>query len=95
MYWTDSNANGKKMKYEMQKTFDIGRRLIKWRDNNIEWDKTGKKSISNYESKFKPLKSGNGYNAFCSKCGKREMPSKWQLKDGSSCCRVEYVAEKP
>ena len=94
-YWTESNEGGKKMKFEMQKTFDIKRRLIKWRDNNIEWGKTGKKGNDSFESKFKKLSSGQGFNAYCSKCGAREFPNKFQLKEGSSCCRVEYVAERP
>ena len=93
-YWTESNEGGKKMKFEMQKTFDIKRRLIKWRDNNIEWGKTGKKENVSFESKFKKTPT-DLYIAFCSKCGKREMPNnKWQLREGSSCCRVEYVPER-
>jgi hypothetical protein len=34
-YWTESNKDGFKMKYEMQKTFDISRRLAKWNSNNF------------------------------------------------------------
>ena len=34
-YWTESKPNGKKMKFEMQKTFDISRRLKKWSSNNF------------------------------------------------------------
>lgn len=93
-YWTESNEGGKKMKFEMQKTFDIKRRLLKWRDNNIEWGKTGKKVNDAFESKFKKLSSGQGFNAYCSKCGAREFPNKFQLKEGSSCCRVEYVPKR-
>ena len=93
-YWTESNEGGKKMKFEMQKTFDIKRRLLKWRDNNIEWGKTGKKLNDPFESKFKKLSSGQGFNAYCSKCGAREFPNKFQLKEGSSCCRVEYAPER-
>ena len=52
IYW---HENGKKMRFEMQKTFDIKRRLIKWRDNNIEWGKTGKKVNDPFESKFKSI----------------------------------------
>ena len=37
MYWTEMKPNGKKMKFEMQQTFDIKRRLAKWKDNNDEW----------------------------------------------------------
>ena len=29
-YWSDHNENGKKMLFEMQKTFDIKKRLAKW-----------------------------------------------------------------
>ena len=94
-YWSESNEGGKKMKFEMQKTFDVKRRLVKWRDNNIEWGKTGKKGNDSFESKFKKTPT-DLYIAFCSKCGKREMPNnKWQLREGSSCCRVEYVPERP
>ena len=95
-YWTESNENGKKMKFEMQKTFDIKRRLIKWRDNNKEWKKAVKKPIQTIESKFDKVKSGSFYKAWCSKCGKREMPSnKWDLQKGSSCCAVEYLNKEP
>ena len=34
-YWSESNPNGKKMKFEMQKTFDIARRLKTWNRNNF------------------------------------------------------------
>jgi len=32
-YWTESNEGGRKMKFEMQKTFDIQKRLAKWASN--------------------------------------------------------------
>jgi hypothetical protein len=35
LYWTEKNPNGKKMKFEMQKTFDVSRRLAKWKSNNF------------------------------------------------------------
>ena len=34
-YWTESNEKGVKLKFEMQKTFDIGRRLKTWSSNNF------------------------------------------------------------
>ncbi len=34
-YWTESKPNGKKLKFEMQQTFDISRRLKKWQGNNF------------------------------------------------------------
>ena len=42
-YWTESNEKGLKMRFEMEKTFDIKRRLTKWINNNYKWTK-GQKS---------------------------------------------------
>ena len=39
-YWSEMKPNGRKMKFEFQQTFDIKRRLIKWRNNNNEWATT-------------------------------------------------------
>lgn len=38
-YWTEHNQNGKKMRFEMQKVFDIGRRLGTWQRNNKNFNK--------------------------------------------------------
>lgn len=35
-YWTESNPNGKKMRFEMQKVFDIKKRLATWNKNNLK-----------------------------------------------------------
>jgi len=35
-YWTESKPTGKKLKWEMQKTFDFKKRLKKWLDNDYE-----------------------------------------------------------
>lgn len=35
-YWTEHNDNGKKMKYEMEKTFSIAIRLARWKKNDEE-----------------------------------------------------------
>lgn len=95
-YWTESNENGRKMKYEMQKTFDIKRRLIKWRDNNTEWTNNKINTRKSLESNFTKVKSGMGYKAWCSKCGKKEMPSDFfAIKRGSSCCAVDYLNKEP
>ncbi len=92
-YWTESNINGLKMKFEMQKTFDIKRRLVKWVSNQKEWTIEKKEKVS-FESSFQKTPTGL-YKAYCSKCGKREMPNdKWQLKEGSNCCRVDYTPKQ-
>ena len=35
LYWTEKKPKGKKMKFEMQRTFDIERRLARWNKNNF------------------------------------------------------------
>ena len=53
--------------------------------------------LANEKEKKKPQfrKSPTGfYIAYCSKCNNKQMPnSEWQIKEGSTCCRVEYVPE--
>lgn len=94
-YWTEKNISGRLMKFEMQKTFEIKRRLVKWRDNNKEWSVDKKKKYIPIESRFTKVKSQLYYKAWCSKCGKVEMPSnKWELQKGSTCCAVEYSPTK-
>lgn len=33
-YWIEMNPNGKKMRFEMQKVFDVGRRLTTWKNKS-------------------------------------------------------------
>ena len=86
------NKSETKLKFEMQETFEIKRRMIKWHNNSIQWAVKEKKKKS-FEANFKKTKTGL-YIAYCSRCGKKETPNdSWQLKDGSNCCRVEYMPE--
>jgi hypothetical protein len=34
LYWTETKPNGKKMAFEMKKTFDVKRRLTTWKNND-------------------------------------------------------------
>lgn len=45
-YWTESKPNGKKMKFEMEKTFDITRRLNTWIKNEQEWKPKKQETVS-------------------------------------------------
>lgn len=36
-YWSESNENGRKMRFEMQKVFDIKRRLNTWKTNEFKF----------------------------------------------------------
>ena len=38
-YWTEPNKSNTKMKFEMQSTFDINRRLARWKKNDKSWNK--------------------------------------------------------
>jgi uncharacterized protein YdaU (DUF1376 family) len=38
-YWTESNANGKKMRFEMEKVFDLKRRLVTWKSRQKNFNK--------------------------------------------------------
>jgi hypothetical protein len=39
-YWTEPNISGTKMRYELERTYDISRRMLRWQKNNLEWQKT-------------------------------------------------------
>ena len=39
-YWTEQNPSKTKMRFEMEKTFDIKRRLKRWVDNSTKWNKS-------------------------------------------------------
>ena len=36
-FWTERNTSNTKMRFELQQTFDIARRLATWVRNNKEW----------------------------------------------------------
>jgi ATP-dependent Lon protease len=44
-YWTECNDNGKKMRFEMQKVFELKKRLSKWASN----DKTKSNPVTTYK----------------------------------------------
>ena len=38
-YWTEKNKSGNTMRFEMERTFDIKRRLSRWQKNDKKWNK--------------------------------------------------------
>jgi len=52
LYWTEENKSGKKMKFELEKTFDIKRRLLRWEKNEAKWAKPKKTSFSKLDSQL-------------------------------------------
>lgn len=51
IHWTEKNPKGRKLRFEKEKTFDLKRRLIKWKSNYEQWNskqtKTDKPRHSN------------------------------------------------
>lgn len=50
-YWTEKKPKGRKMRFEMEKTFDLKRRLERWRKNNFN-NKNNLKSENNEQLKI-------------------------------------------
>ena len=88
-FWTEKNKSGSKMKFEMQQTFDISRRLARWMSNIKEWKIDKPKQTE----QFKKAKSGL-FIAYCQKCGSKNYPNEYQLKQ-QSCCGVDFLPSKP
>lgn len=44
-YWTEPNKSGTKMRWELEKTWDLKRRLNRWINNDLNW-KNGKTTNS-------------------------------------------------
>ena len=85
-YWTEHNPNGKKMRFEMEKVFDLNRRLSTWNRRSKKFPKK--------KEQFKKLPSGL-YKAYCAKCGKSLLPNEKQLYQSTDCCGVEMLPEPP
>ena len=81
-YWTESNPKGR-MRFELQKVFDIKRRLATWTKNNKEWNIKPKSKYQYEDFQF----DTTGYNkiGYCSKCSKSDFYKKPHYED-SRCC---------
>lgn len=53
-YWTETNEGGIKFRREMQKTWDLSRRLKKWQSNNTKFKSNGKSKITD-TNEFKQI----------------------------------------
>jgi hypothetical protein len=47
-YWSESNEGGRKMKWEMQKTFNLPLRLATWKRNESKFNTNGKPTKQNH-----------------------------------------------
>jgi hypothetical protein len=88
-YWTEKNMSGTKMKYEMQKTFDVSRRLKRWVKNSKDWNVKPKSNISEYKTST----SGH-YIGYCDKCNESSFYKEFNLKGDSACCSAKILPER-
>ncbi len=88
-YWTEKNIAGKKMKYEMQQTFSIERRLNKWLKNQKDWNVNTKKPAVNY----KTTTTGH-FIGYCEKCNESSFYNQYNIKGDSVCCASLILPEK-
>ena len=88
-YWTEKNTNGKKMKFEMQQTFDINRRLKNWKKNADDWGLKPKQD-KNINIQYPMDKTEKSRLCRCSKCNGIDMISSFNpnFDAKSNCCKA-------
>ena len=87
-YWTEMNKSKTKMKFEMQETFDISRRLKRWINNDFSNNSSGESSMFQLDS------TGNAYIGYCSKCCKSGFYRKDELNHDSKCCNDKVLPKR-
>jgi len=85
-YWTEPNKSGTKMRFELEKTWSLSRRLKTWNRNGF-----GKKKASS--SSFKLDSTGNFYTAYCEKCMDSASYEKPQYEE-SRCCNATLLNKR-
>ena len=96
-YWTEPNKSCTKMKFELQQTFDISRRLKRWVRNDFN-----KKKKPATKKKFKHSSTYKHYvgycgNTKCPKYGHSDFYDIWETDKGLSqtkCCGTEVLPER-
>ena len=92
-YWSEPNKSNTKMKFELQQTFDIGRRLVTWSKNDFGNKSNGVKKQNNFK-----MPDGRNYLAYCSKCFKSDFYDPYNFNPEiieSRCCNTAILNERP
>ena len=85
-YWTETNKTKTKMRFELEKTFDINIRLKRWIKNDFQ---STKQDISDYS------KDTTGfYMAFCQACNKSQSYTEKELNGDSRCCKAKLLPKR-
>ena len=85
-YWTEPNKSGTKMRFELEKTWSLSRRLKTWNRNGF-----GKKKI--VASSYKLDSTGKFYTAYCEKCMDSQSYEKPQYEE-SRCCNATLLNKR-
>jgi len=92
-YWSEPNRSNTKMRYEMEKTWSLTRRLKTWADRDLAGDVRKKNGAV---AEFKMDSVGVAAIGFCVKCGKSDFYEPKTVKvDDSKCCKALLVPRKP
>ena len=92
-YWSEPNRSNTKMRYEMEKTWSLARRLKTWADRDLAGDVRKKNGAV---AEFKMDAVGRAAIGFCTKCGKSDFYEPKTVKvDDSKCCKALLVPRKP
>ena len=86
-YWTEPNKSNTKMKFEMQPTWDVKRRIQRWIGNDFTSNK------SNGVTKFKKDANGKFWMGYCSKCNVSDFYDDIGIKQDSRCCNSKLLPE--
>lgn len=85
-YWVEPNKSETKMRFELEKTWSLSRRLKKWNQNGF-----GRKKITALS--FKLDSTGKFYTAYCEKCLNSEFYEKPQYEE-SRCCNAKLLGKR-
>lgn len=55
-YWSELNKSGTKMRFELEKTWEIEKRLITWKNNGLKYDKPAEKNETQIKSMLQQRK---------------------------------------
>lgn len=55
-YWSELNKSGTKMRFELEKTWEIEKRLTTWKNNGIKYDKPAEKNETQIKSMLQQRK---------------------------------------
>ena len=92
-YWSEPNRSNTKMRFELEKTWSLPRRLKTWADRDLDGDVRKKNGAVD---DFKMDAVGVAAIGWCTECGKSDFYEPKTIKhDESKCCNSILVPRKP